>query len=184
MTQKQMALLMEEIFKTIQKTRDAGQKEYARNCNNAFANFERISDNLDIQREEVLLVYLLKHIDGICSHVKGNISQLYEKYSKLAKESSSSGDRIQAEYYYQFADHYSRLMNELGLKSFGNENKSESVSESVEEKTTPNEEQMTQDNEKNVLLNENILEKDSESIETVSFIAEPAKKSIQKSKKK
>ena len=118
---------------------------------------------------------------------KGSISQLYDKYCKLAKEASSSGDRIQAEYYYQFADHYSRLMNELGLKSFGNENKSESVSESVEEKTTPNEEQMTQDNEKNVLLNENILEKDSESsesIETVSFIAEPAKKSIQKSKKK
>jgi|TARA_R100001530_G_scaffold76487_1_gene53710 hypothetical protein len=75
MTQKQMALLMEEIFKTIQKTRDAGQKEYARNHNNAFANFEKISDNLDIPREEVLLVYLLKHIDGICSHVKGNISQ-------------------------------------------------------------------------------------------------------------
>ena len=121
---------------------------------------------------------------NIKPRVKGNICQLYEKYSKLAKESSSSGDRIQAEYYYQFADHYSRLMNELGLKSFGNENKSESVSESVEEKTTPNEEQMTQDNEKNVLLNENILEKDSESIETVSFIAEPAKKSIQKSKKK
>jgi len=117
--------------------------------------------------------------------VKGNISQLHEKYSKLAKEASSSGDRIQAEYYYQFADHYSRLMNELGLKSFGNENRSESVSESVEEKTTQNEEQMTQDNEKNVLFNKNILEKDSEeSIETVSFIAEPAKKSIQKSKKK
>ena len=75
MTQKQMALLMEKIFKKIQKTRDAGQKEYARNSNNAFANFERISNNLEISREEVLLVYLLKHIDGICSHVKGNISQ-------------------------------------------------------------------------------------------------------------
>ena len=114
--------------------------------------------------------------------VKGNISQLHEKYSKLAIEASSSGDRIQAEYYYQFADHYSRLMIEFGLKSFGNESRSESV----EEKTTQNEEQMSQDNEKNVLFNENenILEKDSESIETVSFIAEPAKKSIQKSKKK
>ena len=116
--------------------------------------------------------------------VKGNISQLHEKYSKLAIEASSSGDRIQAEYYYQFADHYSRLMIEFGLKPFGNESRSESVSESVEEKTTQNEEQMTQDNEKNVLFNKNILEKDSEeSIETVSFIAEPAKKSIQKSKK-
>ena len=40
---------------------------------------------------------------------------LYYKYLKLAKESSASGDRIQAEYYYQFADHYSRLMIELGV---------------------------------------------------------------------
>ena len=46
---------------------------------------------------------------------KGNITQQYQKYLKLAKEASSSGDRIQSEYYYQFADHYSRLMIELGL---------------------------------------------------------------------
>ena len=46
---------------------------------------------------------------------KGNITQQYQKYLKLAKEASSSGDRIQSEYYYQFADHYSRLMLELGL---------------------------------------------------------------------
>ena len=46
---------------------------------------------------------------------KGNITQQYQKYLKLAKEASASGDRIQSEYYYQFADHYSRLMLELGL---------------------------------------------------------------------
>ena len=32
------------------------------------------------------------------------------------------GDRIQAEYYHQFADHYSRIMSESGIKSYGNEN--------------------------------------------------------------
>ena len=53
---------------------------------------------------------------------KGNVSQLCLKYLKLAKEASSSGDRIQAEYYYQISDHYSRLMAELGLKSFNSEN--------------------------------------------------------------
>ena len=53
----------------------AGQKEYARKESNAFANFERVGKNLDIKREEVLLVYLLKHIDGICSFVKGHKSQ-------------------------------------------------------------------------------------------------------------
>jgi len=75
MHQKEMKILMEEIFKKIQRTREEGQKEYARQQNNAFANFERIGDNLDISKEEVLLVYLLKHIDGICSYVKGHRSQ-------------------------------------------------------------------------------------------------------------
>ena len=129
-----------------------------------------------------------KHI-GINNKLrsKGNVSQLYEKYSKLAKEASSSGDRIQSEYYYQFADHYSRVMTELGLKSFGNENKTESI----EDKTTQNEEPISQSKEKDDSLNENekdtsteILEKDSDSIETVSFIAEPAKKTLQRQKKK
>ena len=46
---------------------------------------------------------------------KGNITQQYSKYLKLAKEASSSGDRIQSEYYYQFTDHYYRLMVELGI---------------------------------------------------------------------
>ena len=55
--------------------RAAGQKEYARKQNNAFANFERVAENLDIDKKEVLLVYLLKHIDGICAHVKGHKSQ-------------------------------------------------------------------------------------------------------------
>lgn len=55
--------------------RAAGQKEYARKSLNAFANFERVGDNLGIDKKEVLLVYLLKHIDGICSYVKGHKSQ-------------------------------------------------------------------------------------------------------------
>ena len=32
---------------------------------------------------------------------KGNITQQYNKYLKLAKEAFTSGDRIQSEYYYQ-----------------------------------------------------------------------------------
>ena len=63
--------------------RAAGQKEYARKNNNAFANFERVCENLDIQREEVLLVYLLKHIDGICSFVKGHKSQREDVRGRL-----------------------------------------------------------------------------------------------------
>ena len=53
---------------------------------------------------------------------KGGIVQLYDKYIKLAKESFSVGDRIQSEYYNQFADHYSRLMVEQGIKPSYDEN--------------------------------------------------------------
>ena len=75
MTRKQMKTLIDNIFKKIQKTREDGQKEYARDLDNAFANFERIANNLSISREKVLLTYLLKHIDGICAHVDGHKSQ-------------------------------------------------------------------------------------------------------------
>ena len=44
---------------------------------------------------------------------RGNVSQQYNKYLKLAKEASRSGDRIQSEYYYQFTDHYYRIMVEV-----------------------------------------------------------------------
>ena len=63
--------------------RAAGQQEYARKESNAFANFERVGKNLDISREEVLLVYLLKHIDGICSFVKGHKSQREDVRGRL-----------------------------------------------------------------------------------------------------
>ena len=55
--------------------REAGQKEYARNQNNAFANFEKIADNLGLDKKEVLLTYMLKHVDGVCAYVKGHKSQ-------------------------------------------------------------------------------------------------------------
>ena len=83
MSQTQMEKLIKKIFQQIQKTREAGQKEYARKQNNAFANFERVAENLDINREEVLLVYLLKHIDGICSYVKGHKSQREDVRGRL-----------------------------------------------------------------------------------------------------
>ena len=67
--------------------------------------------------------YSFKKSTSFSSHknrVKGNVTQLYDKYLKLAKSSFSSGDRIQAEYYFQFADHYSRIMFENGIKSYEN----------------------------------------------------------------
>ena len=64
-----------EIIPRVMRTRDAGQKEYAQDEDNVFANFERISNLLEISREKVLMVYLLKHIDGISAYTKGHQSQ-------------------------------------------------------------------------------------------------------------
>ncbi len=43
---------------------------------------------------------------------KGNIHQIYEKYTNLAREALTTGDRVVAEGYYQHAEHYLRLINE------------------------------------------------------------------------
>tara|TARA_R100000458_G_C8068526_1_gene108371 strand:- start:108 stop:401 length:294 start_codon:yes stop_codon:yes gene_type:complete len=68
-------LIQKEILPQIIKTRNAGQKEYAHNTENVFANFERVAEATDSTREKVLMVYLLKHMDGISAYVKGYKSQ-------------------------------------------------------------------------------------------------------------
>ena len=64
-----------DIMMEVKQTRDAGQKEYAHTEENVFANFERVADNLDISKEQALMVYLSKHIDGINAWIKGYKSQ-------------------------------------------------------------------------------------------------------------
>ena len=64
-----------DIMEEVKKTRDEGQKEYAHTEENVFANFERVANSLDISKEQALMVYLMKHIDGINAWVKGHHSQ-------------------------------------------------------------------------------------------------------------
>jgi hypothetical protein len=66
---------MEKILTEIKKTRESGQKEYAHNKDNVFANFERVANSLDINRQQALAVYLLKHVDGVMSYIQGHKSQ-------------------------------------------------------------------------------------------------------------
>ena len=44
--------------------------------------------------------------------VRGNAHQVYEKYLALARDANSSGDRIAAEGFFQFAEHYFRVLND------------------------------------------------------------------------
>ncbi len=48
----------------------------------------------------------------IDSRQRGNAHQLHEKYKVLARDAQMQGDRVQTEYYLQFADHYFRLLAE------------------------------------------------------------------------
>jgi len=117
---------------------------------------------------------------------KGNISQQYNKYLKLAKEALASGDRIQSEYYYQFTDHYFRLMVEAGI------NIEENDTQEIKIEVNDNSENITEkESESNVSSkienadinnNEENIEQD-DSIESIPFIAEPAKKKRAKSLK-
>ena len=69
---------MDIVFSECGDLREDGQKEYARSEDNAFGNFERIAmwmDGMPITRETVLMVYTLKHLDGIMSHLSGHTSQ-------------------------------------------------------------------------------------------------------------
>jgi len=48
----------------------------------------------------------------IDNRARGNANQLYEKYKGLAAEAQRQGDRVNTEYYLQFADHYFRVLAE------------------------------------------------------------------------
>lgn len=43
--------------------------------------------------------------------VRGTASTIYEKYTAMARDAASSGNRVKAENYRQHAEHYLRLMN-------------------------------------------------------------------------
>lgn len=49
-------------------------------------------------------------VNRIDSRARGNAPQLLDKYKKLAQDAQHNGDRVQMEYYLQFADHYFRVI--------------------------------------------------------------------------
>ena len=104
---------------------------------------------------------------------KGNVSQQYNKYLKLAKEAFRSGDRVQSEYYYQFTDHYYRLMVELGINIEENILADEHKSSSTDEQENTNDNSTVSENS-NVDESEDV-KSNEESIESIPFIAEPSK---------
>jgi hypothetical protein len=64
---------------------------------------------------------------------RGSVSQLNEKYTSLASDAASSDDRILAESFLQFADHYYRLQKEIEINNEAKETKIKNEIHSSEE---------------------------------------------------
>ena len=83
MKHEEMLEQIDYIFGEVKRIHTAGHKEYAMNEDNVFANFERISEQTGFDRKMVLWIYLMKHIDGIASFLKGHRSQREDVQGRL-----------------------------------------------------------------------------------------------------
>ncbi|MBW8783452.1 MAG: DUF4167 domain-containing protein [Novosphingobium sp.] len=57
-----------------------------------------------------------QQVNRIDSRARGNAPQMLEKYRKLAHDAHLNGDRVTAEYYLQFADHYFRVIADTRVR--------------------------------------------------------------------
>ena len=64
---------------------------------------------------------------------RGSVSQLSEKYISLASDAASSDDRILAESFLQFADHYYRLQKEIEINNEAKETRIKNETQSSDE---------------------------------------------------
>ena len=74
----------------------------------------------------------LRKMPGRNNH---NASKLIEKYSNLAREALSGGDKILSENYFQHADHFMRILNEKELqkKTISSDQNPEAAQEKINE---------------------------------------------------
>ena len=83
---------------------------------------------------------------GPISNLRGSAFQLNEKYYTLASEANANDDKVLAESYLQFADHYYRLQKEIELN---NENKDLKIKSELNSLSNNSSEIELDDNDKN-----------------------------------
>ncbi len=83
---------------------------------------------------------------------RGGISKALEKYTNLAQDAFSNGDRIAAESYFQYAEHYQRLLNENNFTSDFSSDKKSSQQDNEVDQSKPTRTQRAM-NAKNERLN-------------------------------
>ena len=87
-----------------------------RNNNNRRNNFRRSERNFKSNGDRNKFSASFSNNDSFQRKMPGrnnhNASKLIEKYSNLAREALSTGDKILSENYFQHADHFMRILNE------------------------------------------------------------------------
>ena len=87
-----------------------------RNNNNRRNNFRRNDRNFKSNGDRPKYTSNFSNNDNFQRKIPGrnnhNASKLIEKYSNLAREALSSGDKILSENYFQHADHFTRVLSE------------------------------------------------------------------------
>ena len=106
-----------------------------RNNNNRRNNFRRNERNFKSNGDRNKFSSNFSNNDSFQRKMPGrnnhNASKLIEKYSNLAREALSGGDKILSENYFQHADHFMRVLNERDLQK-KNIQSSESLSNAQE----------------------------------------------------
>ena len=95
-----------------------------RNNNSRRNNFRRNDRNFKSNGERPKYVNNFSKNENFQRKLPGrnnhNASKLIEKYSNLAREALSSGDKILSENYFQHADHFTRILNEQDYQKKNN----------------------------------------------------------------
>ena len=86
--------------KGIMRPGQTGRPHGRHNSNNPYRNRQQIPP-----RSQTL------ESNGPNVKIRGSSHQIFERYVALAREASTSGDRVGAENLYQHAEHYFRVMN-------------------------------------------------------------------------
>ena len=104
---------------------------------------------------------------------RGSVSQLSEKYISLASDAASSDDRILAESFLQFADHYYRLQKEIEINNEAKEtrikNETQLSEEAVSEAETDKNDKRPPRRKRGFQIRENEMKEAENNIENKDF---------------
>ena len=128
---------------TFRNNNNTRRNNFRRNDRNFKSNGDRAKFGSNYSNNE----NFKRKVPGRNNH---NASKLIEKYSDLAREASSNGDKILSENYLQHADHFTRILNEQEnyKKIKYADNQSSENNPEIEELSNKSEKVKNEDNKK------------------------------------